>query len=709
MKKIFHIALIISSLISLYSVKVSAQCNTGNETTCKCDTAPILCSITELDGYQSYMAPYQHPQDGPNGFCGSMTQSDNPNWFGFIAWCDAFTMDVQLSNCQENNNWIGVQLAIFPACNTNNSIACNSDCNGDGLVSIDLFGLNVGQTYYFMMDGCFGATCDFVIDITGENCNEFIEDWSEDIQGESIFCKNEIASFEVEDLRAANFYHWYLNGEEIDITTTNQNFIELAQEGTYDLCVDVSNDCIDVSANPLQICKTITVIGSNSGVLNYQESHCPGESGLIALSDYKTGNDFSQFLIITNEAGIVIEISQSNSIVASTDVCEDLLVYSLNYYNVNPIPLPSIGDEYVGSPCIGTCCDEQVRIISFKDLEDPIFSELPFDQSFSSLLELDPIEALISTDNCDEEISVTGTEDIMADLCDGGTIIRQWERIDFCGNAVRHQQTIDIQAAPAPISILSEDVVLDCESPSILLSTDLSSLTENTLVQWLDQDGILLSNESFILVEEAGTYNLLLTDTIFMCYDSSDEITIDFQLTSSTIMLLPSVTLVQEFEAYTFKPEIYFDEASIVNIEWETAAKLSCYDCLNPLMTEYEEWDEVSLIIKTENGCEYRSTTVIDIDYPPKIFIPNIFNSESTENFTIYTNGEITEIKEAHIYDRWGNIIFSNFNFLPNDADEGWNGRMDNALASQGVYIYLFVYEAKGEEFTIVGDVTLVR
>ena len=41
-------------------------CTDGNQNTCICDDAPVLCTIGELDGYSYEMTTYLHPDDGPD-------------------------------------------------------------------------------------------------------------------------------------------------------------------------------------------------------------------------------------------------------------------------------------------------------------------------------------------------------------------------------------------------------------------------------------------------------------------------------------------------------------------------------------------------------------------------------------------------------------------------------------------------------------------
>jgi len=103
-------------------------------------------------------------------------------------------------------------------------------------------------------------------------------------------------------------------------------------------------------------------------------------------------------------------------------------------------------------------------------------------------------------------------------------------------------------------------------------------------------------------------------------------------------------------------------------------------------------------------------TTIVAIEIiPPLVYIPNVFNPDENQSFTIYAN-EVVEIIEAvYIYDRWGNLVFENENFPPNDMSIGWDGYMNGGKVEQGVYMYLFVYELDGRTQYDAGDITLLR
>ncbi len=98
---------------------------------------------------------------------------------------------------------------------------------------------------------------------------------------------------------------------------------------------------------------------------------------------------------------------------------------------------------------------------------------------------------------------------------------------------------------------------------------------------------------------------------------------------------------------------------------------------------------------------------------PVNIFIPNIFSPNGdgiNDIFFVQTNPEITGINVMRIFDRWGNIVFEKFNFLPNDADAGWDGTFNGKPLNPDVYTYMIeMSTTRGKDVVEVGDVTLVR
>ena len=114
------------------------------------------------------------------------------------------------------------------------------------------------------------------------------------------------------------------------------------------------------------------------------------------------------------------------------------------------------------------------------------------------------------------------------------------------------------------------------------------------------------------------------------------------------------------------------------------------------------------------NGCKATDERLVIVDKTRYVYIPNIFKPGSTgENsiFTIFGNErQIVNIKSFQVFDRWGELVFENFDFQPNDINAGWDGRVRGDNATPAVFVYYTEIEfIDGETILYKGDVTLFR
>ena len=250
-----------------------AQCTNGTQPECACETAPILCSVDELDGYVFSMSDFLHPQDGPSPICSSApgSQTNNPTWFAFTAWCTNLTLRARPSNCHWNQGYVGVQIAIYEDCTFQNAVACDvdiQDCN-TGTKVLVMTGLAIGGVYYFMVDGCLGSYCDVTIDVVGVCGQEEIAPWTMPVTGDTNPCAGDAVMYTVEDLDGAGEYHWFLDGVLMGQSPSTSFSTVWATPGNYQLCIDASNDpCVPVTDAPSPLCLAIVVHESDAGVLN---------------------------------------------------------------------------------------------------------------------------------------------------------------------------------------------------------------------------------------------------------------------------------------------------------------------------------------------------------------------------------------------------------------------------------------------------------
>ena len=151
----------------------------------------------------------------------------------------------------------------------------------------------------------------------------------------------------------------------------------------------------------------------------------------------------------------------------------------------------------------------------------------------------------------------------------------------------------------------------------------------------------------------------------------------------------------------------------IAEILWSPAAFLSCTDCLNPIANPNSDIS-YTIIIKNDNGCSELAEISFKVDKDINVYVPTAFSPFNEDGvndiFTIYSGeNKIKNINSFNIYDRWGNKVLEQFNFMPNQAEFGWDGTYRAKKMQTGVYVWWAEIELiDGETILLEGDVTLV-
>ena len=516
---------LILCLFYISGQSVIAQCNTGTEPECTCSGAPVLCTVDELDGYMFSMSSYQHPWDGPSPICAfTNTVSNNPTWFAFTAWCTDLDLNVSFANCTPSiTGSIGAQIAIFSDCNYT-PVDCNvsgADCNTNDK-ELNLTNLTIGDVYYFLVDGCAGSYCDITIDVIGVCGEESIEDWTNPISGDEVVCLGETTDYTVDDLMGAGTFHWFIDGMEVDMTSGPTNSFTWNNTGTYELCVDASNEpCVPITDDPEPICMIINVYDTDAGELTVDlVDLCPGDIANFSIANYNSDPEYSQAILITDQNGIIIEIITDDVGSFSSNLCGEFSICSYNYATATGT-VPQIGISISNEDCDSECCDLICIPISFDDPEDPEFIDPPDDISLSCYDLLSLLSDLEWTDNCDGTGFVSPMESGSADYCNGGNITRTWEYTDGCGNTVTHSQDITIDAAIPPVFLNPPpDMTLACDAvpsspPELTYSNSASGncLIEGTIQADVQGSGDICGGTIIYIWEYIDTCNNVLNHT----------------------------------------------------------------------------------------------------------------------------------------------------------------------------------------------------
>jgi gliding motility-associated-like protein len=90
------------------------------------------------------------------------------------------------------------------------------------------------------------------------------------------------------------------------------------------------------------------------------------------------------------------------------------------------------------------------------------------------------------------------------------------------------------------------------------------------------------------------------------------------------------------------------------------------------------------------------------------VFSPN--NDQVNDRLTVYSNNPAeSHINAFRIYGRWGELMFSNTDFAPNNTSVGWDGTFRGQLVPAGVYVYVAEVVLKpGKVKVYSGDVVVV-
>lgn len=137
-----------------------------------------------------------------------------------------------------------------------------------------------------------------------------------------------------------------------------------------------------------------------------------------------------------------------------------------------------------------------------------------------------------------------------------------------------------------------------------------------------------------------------------------------------------------------------------------------CSNCLTATVRPVEKTTYIVILTDANNCVDSASLTIV-IDRTRHVFVPNAFSPNDdgiNDRLTVLTGPAVQQIRSFRISDRWGSLVFERKNVPPNDPDSGWNGRIKDKEAAQGVYVYLAELELiDGTSMVVSGEATLIR
>ena len=123
----------------------------------------------------------------------------------------------------------------------------------------------------------------------------------------------------------------------------------------------------------------------------------------------------------------------------------------------------------------------------------------------------------------------------------------------------------------------------------------------------------------------------------------------------------------------------------IISWLWTPVNGLSCINCAQPLATP-KTTTTYTVEAKNIAGCTVEKNITITVLCKNEIlFIPNTFspNGDGMNDY-FYPRGKGFTVKSFRIFSRWGDVVFEQSNFVPNNQSYGWNGTYKGKATSAG-------------------------
>jgi gliding motility-associated-like protein len=148
-------------------------------------------------------------------------------------------------------------------------------------------------------------------------------------------------------------------------------------------------------------------------------------------------------------------------------------------------------------------------------------------------------------------------------------------------------------------------------------------------------------------------------------------------------------------------------------IVWSGLDTVDCENCLTQVIAPIVS-TTISVSITAENGCSDSDVLNVFVNAQKEVYAPNVFSPNNDgENEWFYLQakeGVARNINTFIVFNRWGEIVYQNNDFLPNIPTDGWDGTHRGQPMNPAVFVWFAEVEfIDGQVEFFEGDVTLVR
>ncbi|MEZ4952249.1 MAG: gliding motility-associated C-terminal domain-containing protein [Saprospiraceae bacterium] len=242
--------------------------------------------------------------------------------------------------------------------------------------------------------------------------------------------------------------------------------------------------------------------------------------------------------------------------------------------------------------------------------------------------------------------------------------------------------------------------------------------------------------EGFIFIDSVlgGTppYSYSLNDSIFVTYPQfsfldpgaydllvegangcSWQTTVSIFFPNDLLVELGDDIYISQGQSADLLAQLSLDTGVISNVIWTNLPdSVECPPCLAQVVFPNETTTYRIEVFDT-TGCFGTDAVTVIVNEEHPFFVPTGFtpNGDNVNDLLIFYAGkDIENVPSFSIYDRWGNRVFHQENFQPNNPNFGWDGNFEGRPMNPAVFAWKAVVEfLDGKRQVFYGDLTLVR
>jgi len=165
-------------------------------------------------------------------------------------------------------------------------------------------------------------------------------------------------------------------------------------------------------------------------------------------------------------------------------------------------------------------------------------------------------------------------------------------------------------------------------------------------------------------------------------------------------------------DSATIEAMVNYPIDRIISVQWSPIDGLSCPTCLVTRLLALNP-SQYTVTIINDLGCVAFANFRLIIEREVNVFVPNVFspNGDNVNDLiTVFTDETVVRVNKMMIFDRWGEKVYHNQDFAPNDIQAGWDGTLNGELLNPAVFVYVVEVEFdNGDIGSFSGDITLIR